>query len=44
MLSSNFYFYFLISKLPVQCTDNFMIFYVRQFWIMLYIYYKEKIK
>ena len=31
------------SKLLVRCTDNFVIFYVRQFWIMFYIYYKEKI-
>ena len=25
------------------CTDNFVIFYVRKFWRMLYIYYKQKV-
>ena len=31
------------SKLLVQCTNNFVIFYVKWFWIILYIYYKEKV-
>ena len=25
------------------CTDNFVIFYVRKFWRMLHIYYKQKV-
>ena len=31
------------SKLPVHRMNNFLIFYVKRFWIMLYIYYKEKV-
>ena len=31
------------SKLLVQCTNNFVIFHVKWFWIILYIYYKEKV-
>ena len=34
----------ITSKLPVRYTDNFVTFYVRRFWIILYIYYKEKSK
>ena len=33
----------ITSKFPVRCTDNFVIFYLRWFWRMLYIYYKEKV-
>ena len=31
------------SKLLMGYTDYFMIFYVKRFWKMLHIYYKEKV-
>ena len=37
-------FLIITSKLPMRCTNNFVIFYIRPFWIVLYIYYKEKVK
>ena len=39
-----FFIIIITSKLLMRCTDNFVIFYVRWFWIILYIYYKEKVK
>ena len=29
------------SKLPMQCKDNFVIFYIKWFWKILYIYIKQ---
>ena len=43
VIQENYLFFIIISKLSVRYTDNVMMFYIRRFFRILYIYYKEKV-